>query len=55
MHMVPHRDPSLPPIENSWQGLWRTIGFDKLLALLEEATHSSFEDSVQATNAELKR
>jgi len=54
MHAVPHRDPSLPPIENSWQGLWRTVGFDKLLALLEEATHSAFEDSVAATNAELK-
>ena len=55
MHAVPHRDPSLAPIENSWQGLWRTIGFDKLLALLEESTHSAFEDTVAATNAELKK
>ena len=55
MHVVPHRDPALPPIENSWQGLWRTIGFDKLLTLLEESTHSAFEDTVAATNAELKK
>ena len=58
MHAVPHRDPSLAPIENSWQGLWRTIGFDKLLTLLEEATHSDFEKEatgVAATNAELMK
>ena len=55
MHAVPHRAPELPPIENEWQGLWRTIGFDKLLTLLEESTHSAFEDTVSATNAELKR
>ena len=55
MHPVPHRPPELPPIENEWQGLWRGIGFDKLLTLLEESTHSAFEDTVSATNAELKR
>ena len=55
MHAVPHRDPGLPPIENSWQGLWRAIKFDKLLELLETSTHSAFEDTVAATNAELKR
>ena len=55
MHAVPHRDPTLPPIDNSWQGLWKSIGFDKLLALLEESTHSAFEDTVAETNAELKR
>jgi len=45
MHEVPHRPAELPAIENSWQGLWRGIGFDKLLALLEESTHSAFEDT----------
>ena len=58
MHAVPHRAPELPPIENEWQGLWRTIGFDKLLALLEESTHSAFEQEatgVKETNLELKK
>lgn len=55
MHRVPHRPPELPPIDNSWQALWKSVGFDKLLALLEESTHSAFEDTVATTNAELKR
>ena len=45
MHAVPHVAPGTPPIENSWQGLWRGIGFDKLLGLLEESTHSAFEET----------
>mgnify|MGYP006150702815 CR=1 FL=1 len=35
MHAVPHVGAETPPIENSWQGLWRGIGFDKLLGLIE--------------------
>jgi hypothetical protein len=45
MHFVPHRTPSDPPLDNSWQGLWRGIGFDKLLGLVESSTHSAFEDT----------
>jgi hypothetical protein len=45
MHLVPHRLPGEPPIENAWQRLWTAIGFDKLLALLEESSHSTFEDT----------
>mmetsp|Transcript_145020 Transcript_145020/g.255648 ORF Transcript_145020/g.255648 Transcript_145020/m.255648 type:complete len:516 (+) Transcript_145020:133-1680(+) len=45
MHEVPHRPPGMEPIENSWQGLWRSIGFDKLLGLVESSTHSAFEDT----------
>jgi len=45
MHVVPHADPGAPPIDNSWQRLWRGVGVDKLLALLESTTHSSFEDT----------
>jgi len=45
MHAVPHVGAETPPIENSWQGLWRGIGFDKLLGLIESSTHSQFEDT----------
>ena len=45
MHVVPHVPPGSPPIENTWQAAWRAIGVDKLLGLLEEATHSAFEDT----------
>ena len=34
MHYVPHVAPGDDPIENSWQRLWRSIGLDKLLALI---------------------
>ena len=44
MHEVPHVAVGTPDIDNSWQGLWRGIGFDKLLELLETSTHSAFED-----------
>ena len=44
MHVVPHVPPGTPDIDNSWQGLWKGIGFDKLLDLLETSTHSQFED-----------
>ena len=45
MHLVPHVPPDSPPIDNSWQRLWKGIGVDKLLGLLEESSHSSFEDT----------
>ena len=45
MHAVPHVPIGTPDLDNSWQGLWRTIGFDKLLGLLETSTHSAFEDT----------
>ena len=45
MHVVPHYPVDAPPVDNAWQRLWATIGFDKLLALLEESSHSSFEDT----------
>ena len=45
MHEVPHVPPGTPDIDNSWQALWRGIGFDKLLELLETSTHSAFEDT----------
>ena len=37
--------PGTPDIDNAWQRLWKGIGFDKLLALLETASHSAFEDT----------
>ena len=37
--------PGTPDLDNSWQALWRGIGFDKLLELLETSTHSAFEDT----------
>jgi len=45
MHIVPHTEPGIPDIDNSWQQLWRGIGFDKLLSLVESSTHSAFEDT----------
>jgi hypothetical protein len=45
MHFVPHRPPDAPPLDNAWQRMWAGIGFDKLLALLEESSHSTFEDT----------
>jgi len=45
MHVVPHTAVGTPPLENSWQRLWRGIGFDKLLSLVESSTHSAFEDT----------
>jgi hypothetical protein len=38
-------EPGIPDIDNSWQQLWRGIGFDKLLSLVESSTHSAFEDT----------
>jgi len=45
MHVVPHVPPDTPPLQNTWQSAWTAIGVDKLLALLETTTHSSFEDT----------
>jgi len=45
MHRVPHVLPGTPPVDNAWQGMWTAIGFDKLLGLLESASHSAFEDT----------
>lgn len=44
MHFMKHR-PKGDNFENNWQGLWRNVGFDKLLALVESSTHSAFEDT----------
>ena len=45
MHNVPHYPAGAPPIDNQWQQLWSFVGIDKLLGLLESASHSSFEDT----------
>lgn len=45
MHTVLHREPGSELIVNSWQRLWSSIGFDKLLGLVESSTHSAFEDT----------
>lgn len=37
MHKVARRPIDAPPIDNSWQAMWRAIGFDKLLELLTES------------------
>jgi len=37
MHTVARRPSTEPPIDNSWQAMWRAIGFDKLLELLTES------------------
>jgi len=34
MHTVARRPSGSPEIDNSWQAMWRAIGFDKLLELL---------------------
>jgi len=45
MHLVPHRAPEAPPIDNSWQRMWTASPLPSLLQLLEESSHSSFEDT----------
>ena len=45
MHLVPHRLPDAPPLENSWQRMWAASPLPSLLELLEESSHSSFEDT----------
>lgn len=37
MHRVARRPVDAPPIDNSWQAMWRAIGFDKLLELVTES------------------
>ena len=45
MHVVEHTDPAIwRPLDNNWQRFWDALGLPKLLALLESATHSAFED-----------
>ena len=46
MHYVAHTNPAtFKPIDNEWQRMWKQIGLDKLLALVESSTHSAFEDT----------
>lgn len=45
MHVVAHTDPATwDPVANEWQTMWDAVGLPKLLALVEAATHSAFED-----------
>lgn len=37
MHTVARRPVEAPPIDNTWQAMWRAIGVDRLLELLTEA------------------
>ena len=37
MHTVARRPIDAPPLDNSWQAMWRFIGLDKLLQLLTES------------------
>jgi len=37
MHSVARRPIDAPPLDNSWQAMWRFIGLDKLLELLTES------------------
>jgi hypothetical protein len=37
MHTVARRPEGSPDIDNAWQGMWRAIGFDKLLELVTES------------------
>eukprot|EP00536_Pseudo-nitzschia_multiseries_P011453 jgi/Psemu1/297863/fgenesh1_pm.391_\ len=37
MHRVARRPIDAPPLDNSWQAMWRFIGVDKLLELLTES------------------
>eukprot|EP00550_Attheya_septentrionalis_P007198 CAMPEP_0198285384 /NCGR_PEP_ID=MMETSP1449-20131203/4692_1 /TAXON_ID=420275 /ORGANISM="Attheya septentrionalis, Strain CCMP2084" /LENGTH=1040 /DNA_ID=CAMNT_0043982791 /DNA_START=203 /DNA_END=3325 /DNA_ORIENTATION=- len=37
MHTVARRGVDEPPLDNSWQAMWRAIGLDKLLELLTES------------------
>ena len=42
MHIVPHRPPDAPLIQNAWQRLWTGIGVDKLL----EPVHEIWSDNL---------
>ena len=37
MHSVARRPVDAPPIDNSWQAMWRAIGLDQLLELLTKS------------------
>jgi hypothetical protein len=37
MHTVARRPEEAPPIDNTWQAMWRSIGVDQLLELLTES------------------
>ena len=37
MHSVVRRPIDSPPIDNSWQRMWKAIGLDKLLELVSES------------------
>ena len=37
MHTVARYPQDAPPVDNSWQAMWRAIGFDKLLELVTES------------------
>lgn len=37
MHTVARRPEGAPTIDNTWQAMWRAIGFDKMLELLTES------------------
>jgi len=37
MHSVARRPIDAPPVDNTWQAMWRAIGVDKLLQLLTES------------------
>jgi len=37
MHTVARRPVGAPPVDNTWQAMWRAIGVDKLLELLAES------------------
>ena len=36
MHRVERRYASLGNVDNLWQGMWRTLGFERLLGILKE-------------------
>ena len=37
MHRVERRDASSGNVDNLWQGMWRTLGFERLLGILKES------------------
>lgn len=37
MHTIAHRRTDIPKIDNEWQKMWSSIGFDKVLELLAES------------------
>lgn len=43
MHVVEFALPRDQTVDNEWQQLWKAIGVDQLLALIESSTHSAFE------------